>query len=277
MASGIDSHVGPPPYQWDIDAISYFGRAESLGGSFNQTAINPTYTSDYVKRAINNFVKGCKTDAIWDKLTEVYLLAGVSFGGLMAKLKFASVATTTNFNFVAADYLSVGSGGGLKGNASDKRVETGIGTDALDINDFAFGVYVTQRNTVACGLFGNSGGGQDFSCGIVDDSSPSNYFARVASSSFIRTSFANYTGEISVRRVGTSLRFVQRQVVGLEAGSLVGESNGNDLTLFARGASFPADARLSAAWIMDDGSTGEITKLHTRTNALMTALGANVY
>jgi hypothetical protein len=38
-------------------------------------------------QAISDFVAGCKTDGVWDKITEAYLMAGVTFGGITVKLK----------------------------------------------------------------------------------------------------------------------------------------------------------------------------------------------
>lgn len=108
----------PSGSSYDADALDYFTRAEALGGSFDLTSVRGRYTEDYVKTAISNFVAGCKTDSIWTKLTEVYLLAGVTFGGLMAKLKHAGTATLTNSNFVTGDYLAAGSGAGLLPSAT---------------------------------------------------------------------------------------------------------------------------------------------------------------
>ena len=62
IESASRSSAGP----YDIDAQSYFARAEALGGSFDLTGINGTYTAAYVKNAINEFVKSCKSGSIWN-------------------------------------------------------------------------------------------------------------------------------------------------------------------------------------------------------------------
>jgi len=83
---GFVTHpVTPPPY--DSDALAYFTAFETAGGSFDQTGIDPTYTESYLKTSIDNFVAGCKTDGVWDKMTEAYLMAGGTFAGLTTKLK----------------------------------------------------------------------------------------------------------------------------------------------------------------------------------------------
>jgi len=130
---------------YDPAALDYFTRAEALGGSFDQSAINATYTEAYVKTAISNCVAGLKSDGVWDSITELYLLSGVSFGGLMAKLKYASVPTLTNNNFVAGDYIAVGAGAGLKGDGSTKYLDTLYPQTSVD--DLSLSAYQTERPT----------------------------------------------------------------------------------------------------------------------------------
>mgnify|MGYP003637580038 CR=1 FL=1 len=125
----------------DPDALDYFARAEALGGSFDQSAINATYTTDYVKTAISNCVTGLKVDGVWDDITEAYLMVGVSFGGITAKLKHAGTAVVTNNNFVTGDYTGAGSGGGLTGDASTKYMETGLVDSVLAVDDKSLSTY----------------------------------------------------------------------------------------------------------------------------------------
>jgi hypothetical protein len=127
---------------YDTDAADYFSRAEALGGSFD---IDGTYTESVVKTAISDFVAICKTDGTWSKITEAYLLAGVDFSGLMAKLKYDTTATLTNNGFVSGDYQAVSSGAGLTGDGSI-YLGTSLVDNTLSANDKSFGIYLTAES-----------------------------------------------------------------------------------------------------------------------------------
>jgi SPP1 family predicted phage head-tail adaptor len=92
-------------YSYDSDALAYFTAAEAAGGSFDQTAISGTYTEEYVKTAISDFVAGLKTDGLWAKIELLPLFVGSSFAGLSVPLKGS---TMTLNNFVTGDYVAAG-------------------------------------------------------------------------------------------------------------------------------------------------------------------------
>jgi hypothetical protein len=100
-------------------------------------------TPSQILRKINDMVVGLKSDNVWDKITEAYLMAGVTFGGITVKLK--GTGTLTNNNFVSGDYQATGAGAGLTGNAGSKKITTGITTTS----GASFSTYNTTQSTEA--------------------------------------------------------------------------------------------------------------------------------
>jgi hypothetical protein len=271
--------------QYDVDALNYFARAEALGGSFNLTSINATYTDTYVKTAFNDYVLGLKSDNVWSKVTELYPLTGVSFDGLMAKLKYDSVATLTNNNFVAGDLVAAGSGAGLVGDGSTKTLEANCNVNILPIGNRHLGVYITDYGAIATKtLLGTNPGG----------------------------AYANFTaiakqgsGGIKNYLSGSPVFQGNRVVPDDPAHIIASSESSTQIKAFSNGALVDTDT-ISAATLADvplyvfsenrdgfpkdfyDGRLSfvhiglgltdtEAANLSTRTNALMTALGANVY
>lgn len=273
---GSDGAGGGASY--DADALNYFTRAEALGGSFDLSGINGTYTEDYVKTAISNFIAGCKTDSIWTKLTEVYLLSGVTFGGLMAKLKHAGTATLTNANFVSGDYLAAGSGAGLAGNGTNKSLGTSLASTGTPYSDLSYSAYLismTSQNEFM-GVLSSGGGagrvlvnwvaGGETYINIGDGNSRetlhgSDYGSRKAY--FLATSTG--TAGANFRNGGNKYSFTSAAILG----------TGNWAVL--RGPNNFGNSKLSFAHIGTGLTDTDAANLSTRVNALMTAIGANVY
>jgi hypothetical protein len=264
----------------DPDATNYFSHAEALGGSFDQSAINPTYSEAYVKNAISDMIVGLKADAVWDKLIELYLMAGVTFDGLMAKVKHAGTATLTNTsnNFVAADYIAAGSGAGLKGNGSNKTLTTTKTHGTLG----SMGIYRTVRET--------SGGapiGEDDGAGsnrLFMDSFGAGGATRYYYGGTVGVNGNTDNGFLAVSRVSsTSLRAYRNTVVaGANGSGITLRSNATtSIGLFCK--AFPGslqnqcNLRMSFAYVAEPLDDTEALNLSARVNTLMTALGCNVF
>lgn len=284
--------------RFDPDALDYFSRAEALGGSFDQTAINASYTEAYCKGAISDCIAGLKTDAVWSKITELYLMGFVSFAGLMAKVKHAGTATLTNTNFASGDYLAAGSGAGLKGNAANKRLSTGlVVSDHLSAGDGSLGIYAEDMETaVTKGFIGvadaptataphalllqDTGSRRGVIAGHY--SNPNTIFITAASP--VASAF-----EIISRTSTTDSRFYRN-------GTQSGSTNTNTSTDVADGmiglfslrygtgtsegsysfgnySAMRAKVGFVGAGITDT----EAANISSRINTLMTAIGANVY
>jgi hypothetical protein len=268
-------------YGYDSDAYSYFARVESIGGSFNLTSINSSYTASYIKSSINAFVIGCKTDNIWSKLTEIYLLSGVSFNGLFTKLKFSLTPSLSNNGFVGSDFVIGGSGAGLVGNGSTKRIACGI--NRTDTHNISLSAYVTfpQTNTINAGYIGASTAapaGSFLGRGI---NGGSDAFSNGEGTS-------QYASQISASRngffVGSSRSQTDRQLyrngssIATNTVSAPNSTQTLEFSLFSfNGTTNVSNARLSFAHIGTGLTTQESVSLSSRVNTLMTSIGANVY
>ena len=255
---------------FDPDALDYFSRAEALGGSFDQTAINALYTESYIKKAISDCIAGLKTDAVWSKITELYLMGFVTFAGLMAKVKHAGTATLTNTNFVSGDYLAAGSGAGLKGNGSANLATS---FQPASNSNYSLSAYVIQSATASSALItiGTNGSNEIFRIGAGQVVVRPNFVTGFASA--ITTGYF-----IGSRRTSTDAEAYRN---GISYGTTATSDNAafSNCFLFSRPAAtfFYTDARMSAAHVGTGLTDTEAANLSSRINTLMTAIGANVY
>lgn len=272
----------------DADALDYFSRAEGLGGSFDQSLISGTYTAEYVKDAITAFVAGCKTDSIWTKLTEVYLLGGVSYAGLMAKLKYDSVATLTNNNFVSGAYIAAGSNLGVIGDANTRTLSTGF--DSLGSVDQSLSAYVTAaasltNSQIYIGSYGTASAGHFL--GQVNSGNQEAYqsSSNADATSYAGTTVARRNGFLTGSCRTTTDREMYRNGASTNqnTSSFAAPLGPHPLSIFG-GYNYVAlthglitNARISFAHIGTGLTSAEVLLLSNRVNTLMTALGGNVY
>jgi hypothetical protein len=276
---GFVSHpVTPPPY--DTDAQAYFEAVEAASGSFDLTGINATYTDTYVKQAHSEFYTGLKTDGVWDKLTEFYLLAGKTFDGLTVKGK--GTGTLTNNNFVTGDWLAAGSGAGLTGNGSSKYLDTGLTRPAS--GDVGLSAYLTAANTDATSAFyiGAGVGGADFTAlGRVSSGLSDGFNDAGDSTGYTITTNASRDGFF----IGTSRSVTDRELyrnassIATDTGAVTATADTTSaLYVFSKsGSSDESNATLTFAHIGTGLTDTEASNLSTRVNTLMTALGCNTY
>jgi hypothetical protein len=257
----------------DPDALDYFSRAEALGGSFDQTAINALYTEAYMKSAISDCIAGLKTDAVWDKITELYLMAGVTFPGLMAKVKHAGTEASTNVGpFDSGDYLAAGSGAGLKGDATTKRLNTEFGTVAQ--NDITIGAYITEAPSAGGTIVGRATDGNF----RLAWSSGSTYVYRLNQTPSVILSAIGETGQIIVTRRGPFDCEAYKDGSSFLASSAASTTTGSgNIFIFSNGDTLYSNQRLPCAYLCDGLTGTEAANLSSRINTLMTALGCNVY
>jgi len=266
VALGCNTYEADGGPLFDSDAKVYFERAEALGGSFDLTSVDPTYTELYVKRAISDFVEGCKADGIWTKISEAYLMSGVTWDGIRAKLKYSGASTLVNNGFSSSDYVPAGSAAGLTGNGSTKNLETGVqGWKG------SFSAYV--HSSVASNFYiANNQGGANRNYGIQKGS------FQIGGSMGSIPSAQQY---IVCTFDGSNPP--DAYIDGLyqttaSAGSIDTNTNwSNNWTIFSFGGIKYHSGRISFAHLGSYMSATEVGYLSSRVNALMTALGCNVY
>jgi hypothetical protein len=114
---------------YDLDAAVYFSNIDKAGSSI----------SNNNKNAVNDFIKGCKADGIWNAIKACCLLAGPdTLAGALVPLVGPA---PTNFNFVAGDYNRVT---GLKGNGSNKYLNSNRLANADPLNNTHMALYQTE-------------------------------------------------------------------------------------------------------------------------------------
>lgn len=237
-------------------------------------------------RAINDMVVGLKADGVWTKLTEVYLLSCVtSLSGLLIKLK--GTGSLTNANFVSGDYVAAGSGAGLKGNASSKYLNTGITTADIDQENSSASAYVIEISTSAFefALGVQNDDASHFRLGQFGTTDELTWEARSASLNSIGSATPGFwSGSIGVEAVGVRDLYKNGIQVATGGGNSINGTSTHPIALFgviSNSGSFAAgnasNARMTFAHIGTGLTDTDAANLSARVNALMTAIGANVY
>ena len=128
------------------EALDWATRASSNGGTISTTTIRAV--SDFCAAAdrgsfrsaiyrLNLFCGGNLSCAL------VPLYRGPTFGGT----NYGN-ATDTNVNFVSGDYSETGATGGLKGNGTNKYLNTGYAANTLAANNTHLGIGMVTANTL---------------------------------------------------------------------------------------------------------------------------------
>jgi hypothetical protein len=127
-------------FTYDEDAGNYIQAVETA----DTQALEPA-----TRKAINNFVIGCKQDGIWDAIKASCILSGArTLTGALVPL---AGTAPTNFNFVSGDYNRKT---GLVGNGSTKYLDSNRSalTDPIDNRHFStFNSSITASGTVTIG------------------------------------------------------------------------------------------------------------------------------
>ena len=113
----------------DRDALAYIRNVEAADGGYLELG---------VKKAIDQFVRGCKYDGIWDAIKASCILCGArTLAGALTPL---AGAAPSNNNFVDADYNRET---GLVGDGAMKYLLTGLGYNEVSANDEHLAVYLS--------------------------------------------------------------------------------------------------------------------------------------
>jgi hypothetical protein len=111
------------------EALDWATRASANGGVISTTTI----------RAVSDFCAAIDRGGVRSSMYRLNLFCGGNLSGCLVPLyrgpKFGGTnfgnATDTNGNFVSADFVETGATGGLKGNGTNKYLNTGFSTNSL--------------------------------------------------------------------------------------------------------------------------------------------------
>ena len=141
----------------DTDAAAYIAAVEAADGQALE---------ERTRKAIDDFVLGCKADGIWSAIKASCILAGArTLTGALVPL---AGAAPTNFNFVSGDYNRKT---GLKGGTG-KRLDSNRLGNADAWNNAHFSVHITESVDSSSKIGAIDGGG---------------FFNRISSNFRIRT------------------------------------------------------------------------------------------
>ena len=236
---------------FDPDAASYIAAVETADGQALEEG---------VREAINDFVVGCKADAIWDALEASCILAGArTLNGALVPLVGAA---PTNFNFVPDDYNRVT---GLKGNGSTKYLDGNRANNANPQNENHNAIWASQTSTVNGRWMGSwPGTGANLISGLAGQaafrsrtSDAAVNIATAPNQRFIGMSRSN-ADNVNTRRNGVTTTDAQASQT----------TNANNVLIFGADGVY-TDARLSFYSI---GEAIDLAALDARVSALMTAL-----
>lgn len=240
--------------------------------------------------AVNEFVKGCKSDGVWDFLLDVGLFAGVdNLNAALVKLKNPSGVSRTyiNNNFVSGDYLATGATAGLL-CGSPKLLRTGfVPSDHVTDTSAGLFAYVSGLGTpgVSSCLLGSATNFtlNLFTLGWLDTGTREQGVLGAFAASFRATgSFSSWDGFLGVAVNGSRTQQYYRNgaAVGTTAEanqaipafeSYIGALNIGGV------ASVYTSRRIRATFHTRGLSAAQVGALSARVNTLMAAFGASVY
>ena len=194
MRTALRLALENPLVRFDPDTRAYITAVESADGQ----ALEPG-----VRTALDAFVRGCKSDGIWDAIKASCIMAGArTLEGALVPLKGAA---PTNFNFVSGDYNRKT---GLVGDGSTKYLDSNRNNNADPQNNFHISVHVTNVGSIPAGaLLGglNSDPTAPGSVSLIGNTTASIVFARAKSTVGVDTTVPFVPGLVGMSRsVSTS-------------------------------------------------------------------------
>jgi hypothetical protein len=225
-----------------------------------------------IKDAYRDFIVGCKADGIWSAIKSSCILAGArTLAGALTPLVGSA---PTNNNFVSGDYDRKT---GLKGNTSNKGLNTNRAGNADGQNDKHGAVYVSEATSAAAGsfrcYFGITGGGNDhviFRAGADSanltsrmHSTSADTISSVGSATGLIGSSRNTSATYAFRASGSSQTVTRTSAAPAAGNYLI-------FTITQGSGTLHSDGRIAFYSV---GSALDLALLDTRVSALITAIG----
>jgi hypothetical protein len=251
-----------PILSGDPDALRYIAAVQQA----DQQSLEPA-----VRKAITDFVVGCKQDNIWDAFKACCILAGArTLSGALVPLKGAA---PTNTNFVSGDYDRKT---GLIGNATSKHLSSNRNHADDPQDNFHMAVYVTDAPTSGTRMHIGAGTSAAGSSQIFRATADQIFRFRNPTVVLIAGD-GGATGLIAASRNNSS-NFSRRisgssATVNVVSQTSLNETVGVFTTFVSGAASFHSDGRLAFYSI---GESLDLALLDARVSALVTAIGAAI-
>jgi hypothetical protein len=265
---GMNPRLLRPILSGDPDALRYIAAVQAA----DQQSLEPA-----VRKAITDFIVGCKADGIWSAIKASCILMGArTLLGALTPL--VGPAPTNNGPFVSGDYNRKT---GLKGNGSSKYLGSGVTAALTAQNNHSLGVLQTAdgQSAVSC-LIGGGGigtAGDGFSQIINVTSSTGIYRNRstIAQTPAGGTTYSTSTPAITgcSRAASGSATYYSNGFTGSFNDASFAPDSANTIDVFRRTSGNHAACRIGFYWI---GESLNMGTLESRATALHTALGAAI-
>jgi hypothetical protein len=230
-----------------------------------------------VRKAINDFVIGCKRDNIWNAIKASCILAGArTLTGALTALKGSS--PTNNGPFVSGDYNRET---GLVGNGTSKYLNSNRNNNADPQDSNHIAVYASELDSNAGGIGIYAGAGVAAAAGstmlVERGSTPGALRGRSRSATLSSASANEAVGLLAVGRSGSADHVLRT------GGTSSTHSVASDTPLNATVWVFASNNAGSATNVTNGrlafysiGESLDLALLDTRVSALITALGAAI-
>lgn len=238
----------------DPDALRYIAAVQAADGQPLEAG---------VRKAINDFIVGCKRDNIWSAIKASCILAGArTLAGALTPLVGAA---PTNFNFVSIDYDRKT---GLLGNGSSKYLNSNRNANADPQDNFHMSVAVSASGSgISMGAGSASIGSTQFSGSDIRCRS---------SSAFTRTLQSTDSGLRAMRRT-SSAEFISRALGSDQTHTNASQTPFNgDIFVFARNSSGVGFFTNMRCYWYSIGESLNLALLDARVTGLYSAIGAAI-
>ena len=241
---------------FDADAVAFFGRVTTAGGSLSATE----------KAAVNTLVVQMKADGIWSGMKAIYPMVGASAAACAQNLKsssFTGTFTATGWTFAST---------GVTGNGTSAYMGTGMSASGqLSISSAHMSSY---NNTTPSGgvMLGNG----NLSC-LLQYSATQLYGSLAGS--FINAIASQTASFIMVNRPSsTTLKIIRNNTIVLSNTGNTGtsyQSTNIDMARYGSGG-FYESSRFAFASIGDGLTDTEASNFYTAVQAFQTTLSRQV-
>jgi hypothetical protein len=245
----------------DADAVNYLAAVEAADGQTLEAS---------VRKAYDDFFKGCKDDNIWDAIKASCILAGArTLAGALVPLKGTA---PTNFNFVSGDYNRKT---GLIGNGSTKYLNSNRNNNDDPQNSRHVSIYASTISTGAIvAYFG--GDAVSGSTQLLDSTATIRLGYRLNSSTAVTTNIAPSAGFIGINRPNSSTTALRNAGTTTSASNTSASPTSFNLLIYRRTNTASVDYANARLAFYSIGESVDLAKLETRVSNLMTDLNTAI-
>lgn len=261
------------------DALDWARRVATNGGAVSQRTL----------RAVSTFCDAIDRAGIRDRFYRLNLFAGNSDASLNAVrtplFRGPSLtgtqygnATDMNVNFVQGDYAETGATGGLKGNGTNKRLDTGIAGSALSAGNRHVSAYEIINATTDYSPSVVSGSALATQHGIGPWTNVSTYAYRTHNAIGGNASATKNVGFWLGSDASTTASVLYRNgsSVASTSGQNAGGSGNNSYNILGNPAGEWSEATVGGYSIGLSMTAGQVSSFYTAMQAFQTALGRQV-